>query len=182
MNMTDKTIPTPYAFARNYAFLAAAIPILYNIALVLLNLLPEYYGDDPGGAMKQRTLIFIIPLVVVWAIYKYRRLNQDRLQLKTALIIGLEIGLLTGIVLIVHHYLFNSILAPDFHLSYYEEYGEQVYEELKACCDYTSEQYEHHKRQRTEYGAGGRGYLGDVVFATIIGGLFAMVAGLFLRK
>ena len=164
-----------------YACIVGAIPIVYNTILVVTDYLLEYYGDDPGGTMKQRAIIFALPVMIIVAIYHFKKKNDGFLKLKEGYIIGMEVAIISIGLMIAHHFIFNQLLAPNFHTQYYESYGQQRFEELVACCDYTEEQFEAHKNQRLDYEQG-RGYIGDLVSAILIGGIISTIGGLIMRK
>ena len=131
-----------YRFAVKYGLMVAAIPIFYYSFLVIFGLLNEYYGDDIGGGMRIPSYLFIMPVFITIAIYRFRKMNDGILKLKSAFLIGLSIAIITSVLMILYHMLFNNVLAPSFHERYFEQFGDEVYKELVACCDYTIEQFE----------------------------------------
>jgi len=173
---------TPLQFALIYGLLVAAIPALYNTLLVVFKQLDAYYGDDPGGSMQLRTTLFILPLVIGIAIYQYKKKHSGYLKLKDAIGIGLVIALITQIGIIAYHILFDRVLAPSFHLDFYEKHGQEIYDELVACCAYTQEQFENHKNLRIDYGKTLSSIMGGILSTAIIGLIVSTIVGLFMKK
>ncbi len=172
---------TPHRFTLKYGILVAAVPIFYHTFLVVFDLLETYYGDDPGGSLKVPTQIYLLTILIVVAIYRFKKWNNGYLKMNEALGIGLKIALTATAFMIAYHLLFNAILAPSFHESYYAKYGSEVYKELVDCCDYTKEQFEQHKHQRIAYDRG-KGYVGDLFLTMTVGLVISTIFGLILRK
>lgn len=174
---TQKTIP--FTFALKYGLILTAIPVVYRTILVVFDLLMEYHGDDAGGSIKMFTFLLILPIVIVLAIRKYKKVNTGFLKLKDALGIGLTISLVSLIINIGYDVLFNTVLAPTFYEDYYQLNGQDLLAEFSEFTDDPKVELERHKNLRLKYWTA---YRGDIIFFTLLGLITATITGLIMKK
>lgn len=169
-----------HQFALKHSLIVAIIPIIYSTILFLCDLLVKYHGDELGMPLRIPVILFFMPIIISFAMYRYKKINNQRLNLQEALIIGLEISLVIVGSLVLYDVLFNHVLAPSYYHDYYETYGDQLFQELVSCCNYTQEQFQHHKEVRLH--RSGLSYLGDFSLFMVFGAIITLITGLVMRK
>lgn len=163
-----------------YGLIIAAIPILYNIVLLTqgLHLDYNYYGEGIS-AFYGETRIFILPIILFIAIYKYRKNNTGTLKLIEAIKLGLWIVLISSIAIITYNLIFRLLIEPDFSTKFYDINREQIFKELIECCDYSQADLENHERTN--------GSLWNSLFSNITLNffftlIFSLIIGLIMKK
>lgn len=176
--MMPKLKPS-YAAALKYGLLVAAAPIVYNTILLIFNLHMNHLGDDPGGPLRVAAYFLFLPIAISVSIYRYKKTNGGLLKLKDSIAIGLKIAFVASFFIIIYDILFNEVLAPTYYNDYYKLNGEELYKEFVECCNYTKEQFEHHKNVRFQ---NWKSYPGDLLSTMIIGLIVSTIVGLIMRK
>lgn len=169
-----------YKFVLKYGLIIAAIPVLYNIILLIQSLHLDYdtYGEGIG-AFYGETRIFILPIILFIAIYQYRKLNTETLKLLEAIKIGLWIVLVSSIVIIIYNLIFRLLIEPNFSTKFYDINRAQIFQELIECCDYSQADLENHERTNGSLWNSLTSSIALDLFFTLF---FSLVIGLIMKK
>ncbi len=168
-----------FGFMLTTGLIIVSLPIGYNTIYMIFGDFHEYRGDNPVRTLIGPAFALVLPLMISFAIYRHKKLNEGFLKLKEAIILGLKIALVTAIAIVTYDILFNNVLAPDYFVRYFEQYGDQLYADLVACCDMTKEGFERHKNNKLE---NLEVYIVDLLSPLIIGLMVSTIVGLILRK
>lgn len=169
-----------YKYALIYGLIFAGIPTLYNIILSIfgLHLDYNYYGEGIGESYTQAR-IFLLPVILFIAIYKYRKVNTGTLKLKEAIKLGLWIALIGSIVIISYNLIFRLLIESDFSTKFYDINREQIFKELVESLDYSKADLENHERTNGNlWNSLSGAVIGNFVFTLIC----SLIIGLVLRK
>jgi len=180
----DLQKPSFYKFALKYGLILAAIPTIYNIALVIMGLHLDYnyYGERLGESYIKARL-FLLPAILFIAIYQYRKSNTGTLKLLEAIKIGLWIVLIACIVIIGYNLIFRLLIEPDFSVKFYNINREHIFNillegHLEVGRDYTQEDMNNHIRTNGSLWTA----LGVNIVLNLIFTLFySLIIGLILR-
>ncbi len=160
----------------------AAIPIIYTTVLQISGQLLDYLYSIPRIPLALESYFLALPLMIIVAIYRFKKINNGYLKFKEALVVGLKVVLIAVGVLIVYDILFNILLAPNFYTDYYELHGEQMLEEITAR-GHTEDplaEFEGYKEKKTS--SFWAYYSEDVIRGLIIGVIAGSLAGLIMKK
>lgn len=100
--------PSPGKFAVNYGVILGLVMIVISVVTYVTGLALE-------GAQWPAVLYYLIfPVVILYAISQYKKLNANLLSLSDALKVGVLIGVISAIVYVIYSLIFNYIIDPDF--------------------------------------------------------------------
>lgn len=95
-------------FAMNYG-------IILGVVMIVLNVISYVTGQAMEGAQWPSVSYYIIfPIVIMYAISKYKKYNANVLTLGGAIKLGVVIGVISAIVYILYGLLFNFVIDPEF--------------------------------------------------------------------
>tara|TARA_R110000796_G_scaffold35017_3_gene90150 strand:- start:129581 stop:130102 length:522 start_codon:yes stop_codon:yes gene_type:complete len=100
--------PTTGKFGLIYGVIASVIGIIFTFMLIAGDML---YDPSPIKSIVQ---ILIFVLVVIVAIFNFKKANNGYLSLGQALGIGAITALVASIISIIFMYLLSSVIVPDF--------------------------------------------------------------------
>jgi len=179
LKMKPQHLPL-YKYALLYGLILAGIPTLYNVILLLfgLHLDYNYYGENIGHSYE-KSRIFLLPVILLIAVYKYRKINSGVLKLSEAIMIGFWIVLISSLVVISYNLIFRTFIEPDFSAKFYEINREHIFNELVACCDYSDAELENHENTH-------RSLLNSfstvVILSFFFASVYSSIIGLILRR
>lgn len=95
-------------FAMNYG-------IILGVIMIVLNVISYVTGQAMEGAQWPQVSYYIIfPVVIFYAISKYKKHNANVLTLGSAIKLGVVVGIISAIVYILYGLLFNYVIDPEF--------------------------------------------------------------------
>lgn len=95
-------------FAMNYG-------IILGVVMIVLNVISYVTGQAMEGAQWPQVIYYILfPVVIMYAISKYKKHNANVLTLGSAIKLGVVIGVISAIIYILYGLLFNYVIDPEF--------------------------------------------------------------------
>ncbi len=95
-------------FAMNYG-------IILGVVMIVLNVISYVTGQALEGAQwPQYTYYIVFPLIIMYAISKYKKHNANVLTLGNAIKLGVVIGVISALVYVIYGILFNYVIDPEF--------------------------------------------------------------------
>ncbi|WP_460219596.1 DUF4199 domain-containing protein [Psychroserpens sp. MEBiC05023] len=95
-------------FAMNYG-------IILGVVMIALNVISYVTGQAMEGAQWPQLIYYVVfPVVIIFAISKYKKHNANVLTLGNAIKLGVVIGIISAIVYILYGFLFNYVIDPEF--------------------------------------------------------------------
>lgn len=166
--------------ALRYGLFIALVPALYNSVLLMLNLHLDhnYYGEGIGVSFERAT-IPLMPIVLVFALLKYKKTNRKTMKLVEAFKLWVRIFLVTCVVVVGYNILVRMFVVPDFSAEFYEINRDEIFANLIDCCDYTPEELENHERTN---GALSNTLSAFVFLNLVFGAITTLITGLIIRK
>jgi len=164
---------------RKYGLIIAVVPILYNVVLLTLNLHLdyEYYGEGIGVSFERAT-IPLMPIVLCFALIRYKRDNGKTIKLSEAFKLWFNVFLVTCVVVVGYNIMFRTIVEPDFSTEFYRVNRDVIFQELIDCCDYSPEALANHEKTN---GALSNTLSAFVLLNFVFGALTTLITGLLLR-
>ena len=160
--------PTTGKFGLIYGVIASVIGIIFTFMLIAGEML---YDPSPIKLIVQ-ILIFVI--VIILAIFNFRKANNGFLKIKQALGIGFYASLVTSVISIIFMYIVANFIEPDFW-DKYAEISRIAIEEQNP--NLTSEQVEGGiSFQKIFF------YPSILIMNLFIGFITALITGLILKK
>lgn len=98
----------PGKFSINYGVMLGLIMIVISVILYVTGWALE------GVQWPQYLYYIIFPIVIIYAISKYKKDNANVLTLSQALKAGVIIGVISAIVYVLYGLIFNYIIDPEF--------------------------------------------------------------------
>jgi len=142
----------------------------------------DYYGEGLGESYS-KTRLYLLPILLFVAIYRYKKVSEPPLTLKKILRLGLWVIAISSVLVIVYNLIFRFIIEPDWATKFYEINREQIYKILleghkEIGRDYTLEDMDSHIVTN--------GSVWNMLFAHIVLNLvfslfFSLIFGLILR-
>ena len=172
-------------FSIIYGLILAAIPTIYNIILVIqgLHLDYNYFGEGLGESYT-KARIYLLPIILFIAIYKYKTVFVPPLTLKKSIQLGLWVFAIASIVIILYNIIFRFLIEPDFSAKFYEINRAQIYTILleghqELGIDYTHADMDSHIVTN--------GNVWNMIFANLVLNcvftlFFSFIIGLFMKK
>nr|WP_321233156.1 DUF4199 domain-containing protein [uncultured Psychroserpens sp.] len=95
-------------FAMNYG-------IILGVIMIALNVISYVTGQALEGAQWPQLVYYVaFPVVIIYAISKYKTYNANVLTLGNAIKLGVVIGVISAIVYVLYGLLFNYVIDPEF--------------------------------------------------------------------
>lgn len=95
-------------FAMNYG-------IILGVVMVALGVISYVTGQALEGAQWPQYVYYIVfPVVIMYAISKYKTHNANVLTIGNAIKLGVVIGIISAIIYIVYGFIFNYVIDPEF--------------------------------------------------------------------
>nr|WP_321228313.1 DUF4199 domain-containing protein [uncultured Psychroserpens sp.] len=89
--------------------------IILGVVMIALSVIGYVTGQTLEGAQwPQYTYYIIFPVIIFYAISKYKSHNANILALGDAIKVGIIIAIISAIVYIIYSMIFNYIIDPDF--------------------------------------------------------------------
>lgn len=89
--------------------------IILGVVMIALSVIGYVTGQTLEGAQWPQYLYYIIfPVVIFYAISKYKSHNANMLTLGEAIKLGIIIAIISAIVYIIYSMIFNYIIDPEF--------------------------------------------------------------------
>jgi hypothetical protein len=89
--------------------------IILGIVMIALSVIGYVTGQTLEGAQwPQYTYYIIFPVVIFYAISKYKTHNANSLTLGEAIKVGIIIAIISAIVYIIYGLIFNYVIDPEF--------------------------------------------------------------------
>ncbi len=182
--MNTKKI-SPFGFAIVYGIILGAIPTIYNIGLVVMNLHLDYnyYGEGLGEAYT-KARVYLLPVLLFIAIYQRRRTTTGALPLKEIIVLGLWIFLIGSMLVVGYNLIFRLLIEPDFSAKFYEINREEIFKYLLEAHqelgrDYTQSDMDSHVRTN---GSLWIAFSANIVLNFVFTLFFSLIFGLFMRR
>lgn len=100
--------PTPGKFGLNYG-------IILGVVMIAISVITYVTGMALEGKQWPTFIYYIIfPVVIFYAISKFKKSNANVLSLGGAIKLGLSIAVISALVYIVYGMLFNYVIDPEF--------------------------------------------------------------------
>ncbi len=100
--------PTPGKFGLNYG-------IILGIVMIAISVITYVTGMALEGQQWPTYIYYIIfPVVIFYAISKFKKANANVLSLGGAIKLGLSIAVISALVYIVYGLIFNYVIDPEF--------------------------------------------------------------------
>lgn len=169
--MDNKTLK-PGNFSVNYGLILGAIMVLISVTLYATGMALE-------GIQWPNFIYYILfPVIIIYAISSYKRLNNGILTLSTAIKIGLLIAIISALVNVVYGLIFNYIIDPEFMGQVVEKTGEKLLENPNITPEMVEQQMEIMKKFQNPL-------LGSAVWialSAIFGLIYSLIGGLAMKK
>jgi len=89
--------------------------IILGVIMVALSVISYVTGQALEGAQWPNLIYYIIfPIVIMYAISKYKKHNANVLSLGSAIKLGVIIGVISALVFVVYFLLFQYVIDPEF--------------------------------------------------------------------
>ena len=100
---------TPSKFGMNYGLYLGGLMVIISILMYATDMALE-------GTQWPVYLYYIaFPVIILFAISKYKKLNANALSLGEALKLGLIIALISALVYVAYIFIFNYLIDTEFH-------------------------------------------------------------------
>lgn len=163
---------TPGNFSINYGLILGGVMILIHVVLYVTGMALE-------GIQWPNYLYYIIfPVVLIHAIWLFKKNSDGLLTLSNALKIGLLIAVISALTYIVYGLLFNYVIDPEFMEQVIENTGEKLLENPNVTPEMVEKQMEIMKKFQNPF-------LGSAVwlaFSAIFGLIYGLIGGLVMKK
>ncbi len=100
--------PKALNFGIIYGVTASIIGFIFTLMLLYSDML---YEQSIG---KTLVGIFILAGIVAFAIYNYKKQNNNYLSIKQGIIVGIFVSLFAGLLTIIFTYILTTFIVPDF--------------------------------------------------------------------
>jgi hypothetical protein len=89
--------------------------IILGVVMIALSVIGYITGQTLEGAQWPQYVYYIVfPVIIFYAISKYKSQNANVLTLGEAIKVGIIIAIISAIVYIIYSMIFNYIIDPDF--------------------------------------------------------------------
>ncbi|MCX2681559.1 DUF4199 domain-containing protein [Galbibacter sp. EGI 63066] len=107
--MENTQQPTTKKYALNYGLLIGGVGIIFSLMLHFMDM--QY--DQSAGKTIISTLILVV--LVVLAIYQFKKANGGLLSLGDALKVGMGAAAIAALITVLYLLLYVNVIDPDFH-------------------------------------------------------------------
>ncbi|MCK8479460.1 DUF4199 domain-containing protein [Psychroserpens algicola] len=115
--------------------------IILGVVMIALSVIGYVTGQTLEGAQWPQLLYYIIfPVVIIFAISKYKKHNANTLTLGEAIKLGVIIAMISAIVYIIYGLLFNYVIDPEFMGQMKEVVRDQMLENPNLTQDQVDQQ------------------------------------------
>lgn len=106
-NMETQKLPAG-KFSINYG-------VILGLVMVVISVLTYVTGLAIQGAQWPSAIYYLVfPIVIFYAISKYKKSNANLLSVSDAIKVGVLIGVISALVFVIYSLIFNYIIDPDF--------------------------------------------------------------------
>ena len=114
--------PTTGKFALNYG-------IILGVVMLAIAVIMYVTGMALEGVQWPVFIYYILfPVIIIYAISKYKKHNANTLSLGDAIKVGLAIAIISALVYVVWIFLFNYVIDPEFSVQALEVAKEKMME------------------------------------------------------
>ena len=167
----ETQILTPGKFGVNYGLYLGGIMVLIGILMYATDMALE-------GTQWPIYLYYVaFPVVILFAISKYKTMNANALSLGEALKLGLVIALISALVYVAYIFIFNYIIDTEFNAKMIE-----VAETKIAESELPVETKEAQLKMVKMFSKPTIGSLGWIAFSLIFGLVYSLIGGLVMKK
>ncbi len=159
-------------FAMNYGLVLGLIMILIAVINYVTGL------DLQGKQWPQYIYYLIFPIIIFYAISKYKKNNANLLSVGEAIKIGLIIAAISAIVYIIYGLIFNYVIDPDHMGKITEVVRDKMLENPNATEEIVDQQMEFVKKLMDPV----IGSAFWIAASLIFGLIYSLIGGLIMKK
>lgn len=163
---------SPGKFAINYGVILGVIMILIGVVMYVTGMALE------GKQWPQYLYYLIFPIVILYAINQFKKVNGNLLSLGEAIKVGLAIAVISGIIYGVYMIIFNYVIDPEFMTKMMDAAREKLMENP----DMTEEMIEQSMSIAEKFMNPWIGITFWVAMSAIFGLIYSLIGGLIMKN
>ena len=163
---------TPGKFALNYGLILGLLMIVIAVITYVTGMALEL------KQWPQWIYYIVFPVVIFYAISKYKKTNSNVLSIGEAFKIGIVIGLISALVYAVYGLIFNYLIDPEFMSQIMEATRDKLLENPNLTEDIVDKQLEMMEKFMNPV----VGTAIWIALSALFGLIYSLIAGLIMKK
>ncbi|WP_296386306.1 DUF4199 domain-containing protein [Winogradskyella sp.] len=164
--------PAAGKFALNYGLILGLVMVTIAVVLYVTGMALE-------GVQWPNFIYYVVfPVVVIYGISQYKKLNANTLSLGDALKVGLAIAVISALVYVIYGFVFNYLIDPEFM----EQAMQVAKDKMLENQDLTEEQVEQNMKAFEMFSNPLIGTAFWLAMSAFFGLIYSLIGGLVMKS
>lgn len=155
----------------NYGVILGAIMVLISVTMYATGMALE------GKQWPVFLYYIIFPIVIIYGINQYKKLNANSLNLGQAMKVGLKIAVISGLIFALYSMLFHYVIDPEFGQQSLDVARDKMLENPNMTEEMVDQSMEWAEKFSNPI-LGGAFW---IVLSTIFGAIYSLIGGLVMK-